>query len=154
MLFEGNLPESSCQANKAESGHTQLARSAHTEGHVKLTLASVSEFLLILQGQANQMTIQTGGALPRAITTRKLKELIIKIWLCLPYLTPALESLATTLGREPMLLISDSINFEDVLERRYTLQYGYYQNWRRLESFLRHQFSEGPGKSYVQLEAG
>ncbi|KAK4170465.1 hypothetical protein QBC43DRAFT_6404 [Cladorrhinum sp. PSN259] len=85
-----------------------------------------------------------------ATITRDLKELIFKIWLCLPYFIPFLESLVITLRREPMLAISDSINFEDVLGRRYTLQFAFYQHWPKFKLFLQHQFRKVPGGTFVK----
>lgn len=47
----------------------------------------------------------------------------------LPHLLALTHAFATTLRREPMLVVADSINFEDALGRKFTLQYGYYRHW-------------------------
>jgi hypothetical protein len=38
-------------------------------------------------------------------------------------------TLTTTIRREPMLLVEDSINFTDAIGRKYTLQYEYFKYW-------------------------
>lgn len=55
----------------------------------------------------------------------------------LPYLLAVIEATATTLRREPMLLVSDSISFEDVLGRKYTLQYNYFKHRQVSSNIIR-----------------
>ncbi|KAK4465439.1 hypothetical protein QBC42DRAFT_12890 [Cladorrhinum samala] len=85
-----------------------------------------------------------------SVIIRDLKTLFMSMWLYMPHFMTSLKLLATSLRREPMLLISDSINFEDALGRRYALQYEFYRHWPAFESFLRRNFKQTPGESYVK----
>ncbi|KAK3385318.1 hypothetical protein B0H63DRAFT_559950 [Podospora didyma] len=81
--------------------------------------------------------------------TRELRELLVRVWRFIPPFMAFIEALLSTLRREPMLLVSDSINFEDVLGRQFTLRYDFYRDLLRFESFLRHQFRQQPGERHV-----
>lgn len=56
-------------------------------------------------------------------------DLLTKAGLLLPYIVAAMQTLTTTIRREPYLLVQDSINFTDMLGRQYTLQHNYFRHW-------------------------
>ncbi|KAK4038602.1 hypothetical protein C8A01DRAFT_37438 [Parachaetomium inaequale] len=62
--------------------------------------------------------------------TRSMGDLLTKAGLLLPYILAALDTLTTTIRREPMLMVQDSLNFTDAIGRKYTLQYEHFKNLR------------------------
>lgn len=56
-------------------------------------------------------------------------DLLSKTTLLFPLIFASLQSLTTTIRREPFLLAKDSITFIDVLGREYVLQHSYFRDW-------------------------
>jgi hypothetical protein len=63
-------------------------------------------------------------------------DLIMKAGLLLPFILTGIQSLTSTIPREPYLLVEDSINFTDVGGRKYTMQYDYFQHWSNFEPYI------------------
>ena len=56
-------------------------------------------------------------------------DLLTKAGFLVPYLFAAMQTMTTTIRREPFLIVQDSINLVDLLGRKYTLQYDYFRDW-------------------------
>ncbi|KAF4464232.1 hypothetical protein FALBO_8937 [Fusarium albosuccineum] len=83
------------------------------------------------------------------VMARDLRDLVVKAWLLFPHLMTFYRWLSTTITTPPMLIVAESINFEDVLGRKVTLQYDFFRHWPNFNAFLHSQFQNCPGESYV-----
>ncbi|KAK0646930.1 hypothetical protein B0T16DRAFT_171051 [Cercophora newfieldiana] len=82
-------------------------------------------------------------------TARDLRYLLLGIWAFFPRFMTLTHEISFRLGRQPLLVVSESINFEDMLGRRYTLQHAYYSHWPTFDAFLRRTFRNFPGEDLV-----
>ena len=97
-----------------------------------------------------------------------LKQMLQKAWGLFPHLSAIARTVVAVLTREPMLLLSDSILFEDFLGRKFALQYEFYKHWmvslgdkedvvflhkktllQIFKGFLQRQFRSLPGEDQV-----
>ncbi|KAK4443138.1 hypothetical protein QBC34DRAFT_443643 [Podospora aff. communis PSN243] len=83
------------------------------------------------------------------VTARDLRSFLLSAWTFFPRLFFVLHGLSIRVCGEPLLVVSDSINFEDMLGRRYTLQHAYYCYWPNFEAFLERKFHNFPGETFV-----
>ncbi|KAF4993989.1 hypothetical protein FGRMN_6120 [Fusarium graminum] len=88
------------------------------------------------------------------VIARDLEDLLIKAWLLFPHLMVYYRYICATITTPPMLMATESINFEDVLGHQVTLQYTFFRQWSNFNIFLRHQFQNCPGEDYIARKEG
>lgn len=61
--------------------------------------------------------------------TKSAQQLLLALWKSLPQYAAFFQLMSVTLCREPMLAAADCINFEDMIGRKFTLNFQYYKHW-------------------------